>query len=164
MFSLCCARCVKENGPRAGTPWPYIRYPALPKKILSLRLGKRTPESIWIITEFDPTRHTLEIVKVSPGITVARITIRLAEDDSGNTNAEVEYMYTAISREGEEFVRGYSQEFFDRFMQFSESALNSFLNERRRRKTAGADLDRLRWESPEVEWSTTLPYSGLTIT
>jgi hypothetical protein len=89
--------------------------------------GQGEPESIWVITEFDSARHRLEIVKVSPGTTVARITIRLTADESGNTEAEVAYMYTAISHEGEEFVRGYSQEFFDRFMQFSESALNSFL-------------------------------------
>ncbi len=90
--------------------------------------GEKNPESIWVITEFDPAGHRLEIVKVSPGMTVAAITISLAENESGNTDAEVVYTYTAISREGEEFVKDYSQDFFDRFMQFSESALNSFLD------------------------------------
>jgi hypothetical protein len=95
--------------------------------------GREEPESVWVITEFDSVSHRLEIIKVSPGMTVARITIRLTANESGNTDAEVVYMYTAISRVGEEFVRGYSQEFFDRFMQFSESALNGFLEKTRTR-------------------------------
>jgi len=93
--------------------------------------GNEEPESIWVITEHDPARHALEIIKVSPGVTVGRISIRLSEGDSGGASAKVEYMYTAIGPDGEEFVQGYSQEFFDKFMQFSESALNAFLDERR---------------------------------
>ncbi len=99
--------------------------------------GEEYPESIWVITEFDPLRYRIEIVKVTPGMTVARITICLAENESGNTDAEVVYMYTAIGPEGEGFVKEYSQEFFDRFMQFSESALNSFLDKRRRKENGG---------------------------
>jgi len=95
--------------------------------------GEKNPESIWVITEFDPAGHRLAIVKVSPGMTVAAIMISLAENESGNTDAEVVYTYTAISREGEEFVKDYSQDFFDRFMQFSESALNSFLDKSNRK-------------------------------
>jgi hypothetical protein len=99
--------------------------------------GQENPESFWVITDFDPLRHRLEIVKVTPGMTVARITIRLTENESGNTDAEVTYMYTAISLEGEAFVKGYSQEFFDGFMQFSESSLNSFLDKRKRNENGG---------------------------
>ena len=100
--------------------------------------GEENPESFWVITDFDPGRYRLGMVKVTPGMTVARITIRLAENESGNTDAEVAYMYTAISREGEKFVKDYSQEFFDRFMQFSESALNSFLDKRKRKENGGS--------------------------
>jgi len=100
--------------------------------------GEENPESFWVITDFDPLRYRLEIVKVTPGMTVARITIRLVESASGNTDAEVVYLYTAISRQGEGFVKEYSQEFFDGFMQFSESALNSFLDKRKRKENGGS--------------------------
>ncbi len=99
--------------------------------------GEENPESFWVITDFDPLRYRLQIVKVTPGMTVARISISLAEDESGNTDAEVVYMYTAISWEGETFVKEYSQEFFDGFMQFSESTLNSFLDKRKRKENGG---------------------------
>ena len=100
--------------------------------------GEENPESYWVITDFDPGRYRLGMVKLTPGMTVARIIISLVENESGNTDAEVSYIYTAISREGEEFVKDYSQEFFDGFMQFSESALNDFLD-KRKHKENGVD-------------------------
>lgn len=89
--------------------------------------GDQDPHSIWIITSFDLNNHRLEIVKVTPGMTVGRIEIKLSENDAGGTDAEVCYMYTAISSEGESFVRDYSEEFFQGFMKLTESALNDFL-------------------------------------
>lgn len=93
--------------------------------------GEKNPESIWVITRFDVKRHELEIVKVTPGMTVGKIRISLAENKTGGTDAEVVYMYTAISAEGEKFVQDYSEDFFKMFMQFSESALNSYLEKHR---------------------------------
>jgi len=92
--------------------------------------GEETPDSIWVITEFDSERRTMEIVRVTPSMTVGRITISLSDDGTGNTSAEIVYLYTAITPDGEQFVNDYSEEFFRRFMEFSESALNRFLDER----------------------------------
>ncbi len=89
--------------------------------------GEVEPDSIWVITRFDTENHGLEIVKVTPGMTVGKIRITLCANESGNTDAQVVYMYTAIGPEGEKFVHDYSEDFFNRFMQFSESALNDFL-------------------------------------
>lgn len=100
--------------------------------------GEETPESIWVITDFDYLRHRLEIVKVTPGMTVGRITITLSANGALETEAEVVYMYTAISPSGEEFVRGYSEEFFTQFMQFSESALNTYLDKKARGDNGGS--------------------------
>jgi len=100
--------------------------------------GEKNPESFWVITGFDPLNFRLEILKITPGMTVARINIHLKENESGNTDAEIVYLYTAISPQGEGFVKEYSQQFFDGFMQFSESALNSFLDERKRRENGGS--------------------------
>ena len=91
--------------------------------------GEGKPEAVWVITNFDSVNYELEIVKVTPCMTVGRINIRLSKNDAGDTDAEIVYMYTAISSDGEKFVRGYSEEFFDKFMKFSESALNGFLEQ-----------------------------------
>lgn len=94
--------------------------------------GEETPSSIWVITRFDPLNYEIEIVKVTPGMTVGKIRIALSENGKSGTVAMVTYQYTAISPEGEAFVREYSEEFFEQFMQFSESALNRFLKKRKR--------------------------------
>ena len=127
VFALLCP--VREREWAEGwDPLAVYSESGFAEKDCVFTTGEENPESIWVITEFDPLGQRLKIVKVSPGMTVAGITISLAENEAGDTDAEVVYMYTAISREGEEFVRDYSQNFFDRFMQFSESALNSFLD------------------------------------
>jgi len=92
--------------------------------------GEEKPESIWVITEFDAVRLRMELIKVTPDMTVGRIVIALSDDGSGDTAADVSYTYTAIGPGGEEFVRDYSEEFFERFMQYSESALNAYLDAR----------------------------------
>jgi len=94
--------------------------------------GEEKPDSIWIITVFDPARFKLEILKVTPGMTVGKIEIAMSANETGNTDALVKYMYTAISPEGEEFVRAYSEDFFQQFMQYSESELNHYLERQER--------------------------------
>ncbi|MEN6441020.1 MAG: hypothetical protein ABFD97_20830 [Syntrophobacter sp.] len=94
--------------------------------------GDEKPDSIWVITVFDPEHHNLEILKITPGMTVGKITITLSANETGNTDAQVKYTYTAISPEGEDFVRSYSEDFFEQFMQYSESTLNEFLERQQR--------------------------------
>jgi hypothetical protein len=129
VFSLLCPVREKEWA-KGWDPIAVYSASGFAEKDCVFTTGGEAPESIWVITEFDPALHLIEIIKVSPGLTACRITISLTENDSGNTDLHVEYTYTAISSDGEEFVRGYTQEFFDRFMRFSESALNDFLENR----------------------------------
>jgi hypothetical protein len=100
--------------------------------------GADKPDAIWVITKFDRDNHKLDIVKVTPGMTVGRINIALSKNDAGDTDARVMYMYTAISTEGEKFVRDYSEEYFKEFMKFSESILNKFLEKKRHNENGGS--------------------------
>jgi hypothetical protein len=136
VFPLLCP--VREREWAEGwDPLAVYSFSGVAEEDCVFTTGEENPESYWVITQFDPLRYVLEILKVTPGMTVARISIRLAEDKSGNTDAEIEYLYTAISPQGEGFVREYSQEFFDGFMRFSESALNIFLDKHKREENGG---------------------------
>lgn len=127
IFPLLCP--VRETEWAAGwNPLAVFTQSGFAETDCVFMTGEENPESIWVMTSFDTDRHRLEIVKVTPGMTVGRISIALKESESGGTDAEVVYKYTAISPDGEEFVRGYSDDFFRRFMQFSESALNDYLD------------------------------------
>ncbi|MHC1728334.1 MAG: hypothetical protein AB9866_20415 [Syntrophobacteraceae bacterium] len=137
VFPLLCP--VREKEWVDGwDPLEIYTHSGFAEKDCVFTTGEENPESIWVITNFDYSRHLLEVVKVTPGMTVARITISLSENETGGTDAEVVYRYTAISPDGEEFVKGYSEEFFRGFMQFSESALNSYLDKRSRDGNGGS--------------------------
>jgi hypothetical protein len=91
--------------------------------------GDVTPETIWVMTVCDLARLRIEIVKVTPGMTVGRLNISLSDDEAtGGTAAEVVYLYTALSKQGEGFVRGYSEEYFTEFMEYWERQLNALLD------------------------------------
>jgi hypothetical protein len=84
------------------------------------------PEAVWVVTEYEPPRR-IEFVKVTPGLTVARIAIALKTAGENETRAGVTYMHTALSAEGERFVAGFTEEHYARFMKEWERALNARL-------------------------------------
>jgi hypothetical protein len=83
--------------------------------------------AVWVITQRDPKDHLLEMIKVTPGMTVGKIRIKLEAGGDATPEAEVSYMYTALSAEGAEFVNGYTEEFFTAFMEYWERTLNDYL-------------------------------------
>lgn len=89
--------------------------------------GEGAPDSVWVITRRDGEQYALEIVKVTPWTTVAKITIHLTANEAGGTDAEVTYSYTALNEEGREFVENYTEGYFTEFMQYWEAAINDYL-------------------------------------
>ena len=84
-------------------------------------------DAVWVITHHDPQAGWVDFVKVTPGVTAAQITIRLAASGDGGTQAQVTYQHTALSPEGEDFVAGFTDEHYEEFMQGWEGALNHYL-------------------------------------
>ena len=80
-----------------------------------------------MITRHDPVNHVVEFVKVTPGLTAVSIRIALEERLQGGTEAEVTYMYTALSKEGEDVVEAFTEEAYEAFMKTWVAALNAYL-------------------------------------
>jgi len=89
--------------------------------------GEGEPDAVWVITRRDWSQFALEIIKVTPWTTVAKINISLSENQQGETEAEVTYSYTALSEAGKEFVENYTDSYFAEFMEFWEASLNEYL-------------------------------------
>lgn len=89
--------------------------------------GNGEPESIWVITRRDWEHYALEMIKVTPWITVAKINISLTQNAEEGTDAEVTYSYTALSDAGKEFVDSYTESYFTEFVRYWEAALNDYL-------------------------------------
>ncbi len=89
--------------------------------------GNTEPESAWIITKRDPTEFEMEIIKLTPWTTVAKLNISLQQNEAGGTDATVTYTYTALSEAGEDFVNRYTEEYYIEFMRYWEDAIGDYL-------------------------------------
>ncbi|MFA6955934.1 MAG: hypothetical protein WC538_08690 [Thermoanaerobaculia bacterium] len=86
----------------------------------------RGREATWVVTRFDPASWTIEFVKVTPGVTVGQISVRLTAEPGG-TAADVAYQHTALGDAGKAFVDGFTEEFYETFMKEWEASMNHYL-------------------------------------
>jgi len=97
------------------------------------------PETIWVVTEYDPARFRIEFVWLTPNLVAAQIRIRLEANTGGNTTAHIVYTYTGLSVEGNREVERYDEEWFRQKMQGWEMAINHYLK-------TGRVIDASAWE------------------
>jgi hypothetical protein len=83
--------------------------------------------SIWIVSKYDPADFQLEMYKVTPEHTVAKLEISLSANDDNSTAARISYEFTAIGPKGEEFLREFTAEWYGKFMVDWENAMNHYL-------------------------------------
>jgi hypothetical protein len=90
-------------------------------------LTAATPgEAIWVVTEHVPERHFVEMLKITPQLTVCRLSIQL-QAVAGGCDAVVTYAHTSLGPLGDAFVAGFTQAFYDDFMRDWENRLNHYL-------------------------------------
>ena len=74
--------------------------------------GNEEPDSVWVITNRDSEKYEMEIIKVTPWTTVAKISISLRQNEQAGTDAKVTYTYTALSEAGKDFVNNYTESYY----------------------------------------------------
>jgi len=92
-------------------------------------------DAIWIVTRHDPSA-VVEMLKISPGVTACRLTIELEATASGS-NARVTYEHTSLGPEGDAFLRGFTEAFYEQFMRDWVARLNHYLATGERLRLAG---------------------------
>lgn len=65
--------------------------------------------------------------KVTPEHTVAKIEISILANDDDSTAARISYESTAIGLKGEEFLREFTADWYEKFIVDWENALNHYL-------------------------------------
>jgi len=83
-------------------------------------------KAIWYITRHEPEKWFVEMLKILAGVTACRLTIQLSENGDG-CFADVTYSHTSIGPAGDEFVAKFTADYYQKFMQAWEKALNHFL-------------------------------------
>lgn len=84
-------------------------------------------DAVWYITRHDPEAGFVEMLKVTPRVTVCRLTIQLRATDGGS-EADITYSHTSLGPDGDAFVASFTEEFYRKFMQDWESRINHYLH------------------------------------
>lgn len=83
-------------------------------------------DAIWTITRRDPSAGRVEMVKVTPQVTVCRLRITLAPAAHG-TDATVTYRHTSLGELGDAWIAGFTEAYYIGFMRDWERAMNHYL-------------------------------------
>jgi hypothetical protein len=83
--------------------------------------------SIWIITRHVAEDFEVEMYKVTPGKTVAKLQIALAARGDSGTSARISYELTSLGSDGDAFLQEFTEQWYENFMQGWESAMNHYL-------------------------------------
>jgi hypothetical protein len=88
-------------------------------------------DAIWYITRHEPETWFVEMIKLTPGVTVCRLSIQLRAAVDGSeadvTEAEVTYCHTSLGPAGDEFVASFTESHYLEFMRGWEAKLNHYL-------------------------------------
>jgi len=86
-----------------------------------------TPHSaVWYVSQHDPARGFVEMIKITPGLTACRLSIRLTAINGG-CRAAVAYTHTSLGPEGDAFVARFTESFFETMMRDWETQINHYL-------------------------------------
>jgi hypothetical protein len=83
--------------------------------------------AIWIMSRYEPADYFIEYQRIEPGVKIGRIRITCQAGDQADTLATIEYVYTALSEQGNEFIDRFSDEEYVTFIDHWEKAINHYL-------------------------------------
>jgi hypothetical protein len=83
--------------------------------------------AIWIISRYEPTDYFIEYQRIEPGVKIGRIRIKCQAGDQEQTLATIEYIYTALSEHGNEFIDRFTANEYVTFIGHWEKAINYYL-------------------------------------
>jgi len=83
-------------------------------------------DAIWYITRHEPESGSIQMLKITPGVTACRLDIK-AGAARGGAEATISYTHTSLGPEGDEFVKAFTAQYYLLFMQEWEARINRYL-------------------------------------
>ena len=83
--------------------------------------------SIWVITRHDVEAFKVEMLKVTPGFTIGKLQISLSAQARNMTNATIAYEFTSLGPLGDEYLEGFTMQWYEKFMRVWEDQMNHHL-------------------------------------
>jgi hypothetical protein len=91
------------------------------------RPGAGGAASIWVITRHDANAFEVEMIKVTPEFTVGKLQISLSAQGETGTNATIAYEFTSLGPLGDTYLEGFTEQWYEKFMQVWEGQMNHYL-------------------------------------
>jgi hypothetical protein len=89
--------------------------------------GQASPETTWIVTDYDPAAFRIAYLWINPGRVITELRIQLTPSGQTNTNTHITYCYTALSEEGDHQLKTYTQSWFEKNLKNWETTINHYL-------------------------------------
>ena len=86
--------------------------------------------AIWLVKRFEPEHHLVELYKVEPEEKVGLVIVNCFSLGESSTRVEVTYQYTALSEAGQEFIRGFDESAYGKFIGEWETLLTEYFANR----------------------------------
>ena len=84
-------------------------------------------DTIWLITRRDAGNHVIEFARITPDSRAVKLEFVVTGQEDGNSYVDICYQVTALNESGNRFTTGYSEEKFQKVMQFWEKSMNHYL-------------------------------------
>ncbi len=84
-------------------------------------------ETVWYVTQYDLVNHSIEFMRITPNENTVKICIQLHEINPKQTRVAIDYKYTALNEDQNEFIRSDMERIFLDAMTWWEKAINYFL-------------------------------------
>lgn len=85
------------------------------------------PVTIWTIARYEPDKHQISYVRVTPESRLAWVDIQCVGNEDGTTSATISYTFTALSELGNQFIEQFTEAHYREWMTSWEAAINHFL-------------------------------------
>lgn len=83
-------------------------------------------DAIWYITRHEPDAGLVEMIKVTPGVTACRLSMKVAAA-RGGSRAEITYLHTSLGPAGDKFVESFTAHAYLAFIRDWEARMNHYL-------------------------------------
>jgi hypothetical protein len=84
-------------------------------------------ETVWHVTQYDKLNYKIEFLRVTPNENVVKINILLDRINVQQTKAIIDYQYTALNEEQNEFINNELGQSFIDSMKWWEKSINYYL-------------------------------------
>jgi hypothetical protein len=89
----------------------------------------KSAQAIWIVSDYDPDKHTVSYYKIEPEQKVGKVAVQCFEQSQTSTLVRVTYKYIGLSDSGNRFVAEFTKEAYAEFIGVWRLLLRDYFEE-----------------------------------